>query len=345
MTTALRIAGVGMVTGIGATTPETTAALRAGKRQVAASSLVDLHGDRIVGSFVLPVSPSGGAVRRAFTLGWAAVRDCLAEAGPWPGSTALLVCVPVPWGTWGDVLAPVIGESADPWPAVRELLAEHLEAQGIPVPAALRCLFAHGHAAGALALQRASELFERGEAAQVVIVGLDSHGERATLERLALLGWLRSRCSPGGMIPGEAAAALCLRPASANEGGGAVVRGVGVARETDSPSTARALTAAVSAAIAAWGGEVPKIGAVAIDLNGQRERAKEWTFTAMRTLHRHHAVPALLHPADRTGDVGAASVPLLLGLLARGGHVPGVSLAVASSLDGLRGAVLLEVDP
>jgi hypothetical protein len=136
----------------------------------------------------------------------------------------------------------------DSFPAVVDALARELEARGVYSPAALRFVIARGHAAGALALEQAAALFERGEAAQALIVGIDTHGDRATLERLGLLGALKSRGSPRGFLPGEASAVLCLRPAS--EGScGVLVRGVGLGEEGETPSTARGLTSAVSQSI------------------------------------------------------------------------------------------------
>jgi 3-oxoacyl-[acyl-carrier-protein] synthase-1 len=92
-----------------------------------------------------------------------------------------------------------------------------------------------------------------------------------------------------------------------------------------------------------WGGQAATIDTVAIDLNGQRERSKEWCFAAMRTAYRARTAPVLLHPADRLGDVGAATTPLLVGLLASHRARRGAALAVASSTDGLRGAVTMEM--
>jgi 3-oxoacyl-[acyl-carrier-protein] synthase-1 len=100
------------------------------------------------------------------------------------------------------------------------------------------------------------------------------------------------------------------------------------------------MAAAVGQAIGSWGGDPTTIGAVAIDLNGEADRAREWCATATQTIYRRHATPVLLHPADRLGDIGAASVPLLIGLVVSA-QTPGPALIVASSRDGLRGAAVV----
>jgi hypothetical protein len=152
------------------------------------------------------------------------------------------------------VLAPV----CDDWLAIVDALAADIEAQGACVPQSLRVLIQRGHASGVLALRRAAELFTGGEASQALIVGLDTHGDRATLERLDLLCELRSRRSPGGFVPGEAAAVLCVRPAKEGDLG-AIVRGLGVEVEREKPSTACALTSAVAQAMQGWGGQAATV--------------------------------------------------------------------------------------
>jgi 3-oxoacyl-[acyl-carrier-protein] synthase-1 len=341
MSAALAVAGVGMVTALGATTRATLEALGRGERRVGASGLVNLGGEPIVGSFVGPVRRECAGAARASALALEALGECIASASPVRGVTALLACAPLPWGSFGAGLGPLFAPVRDEWPAVVDALAAELEARGARVPAALRFVLARGHAAGALAFERAAALLAGGEAAQAVIVGLDTHGERATLERLDLAGLLKSRRLRGGFVPGEAAAAVCVRAAD-SRAGGVVVRGVGVAYECGAPSTARALTRAVSSVVDAWGGGARAITTAAIDLNGERARAKEWSFAATRALWSERATPLLCHPAAQLGDVGAASMPLLVGLVARGAARPGAALAVASSRDGLRGAVVLD---
>lgn len=341
MSVALFVAGVGMVTAIGEATRETIAALRRGERRAAKTPLVDLTGDRIVGSFAMPVHADHEGAARALRLAFPALVECIETAPPVAGPSALFLCTPLSWGSFGAEFAPLLAPVREEWSAVVCAIAAEIEARGARVPPSLRFVLARGHAAGVLALEQAAALLDRGEAAQAWIVGLDTYGERATLERLALTGALKSRHVPCGFVPGEAAAVLCVRPAFP-ETCGLVVRGLGVAKESDTPSTARALTSAVSRSIDIWGGGAASIATVAIDLNGERERAKEWSFAATRTLWRERAAPLLLLPAQQLGDVGAATVPLLVGLLASGQKRPGPALALASSTDGLRGVVAAE---
>jgi 3-oxoacyl-[acyl-carrier-protein] synthase-1 len=368
---ALEIAGTGMVTALGASTRETIAALDRGERRTTQTHLVDLRGDRITGAFALPVRHDLTGAARAELLVLQALTECLDaldaldsldrgasvrgataldRGASVRARTALFVCAPLPWGAFAEDFAPVVAPVRDDWAPLTRAIATHLENRGHRGCSERPCRLHRGHAAGVFALCHIQRLFERGEATQAVIVGIDTHGDRATLERLDLAGLLKSRRSPGGFVPGEAAAVVCVRPVGRGEGepGPAtdaarwVVRGLGTATERERSSTALGLTLAVGEALSSWGGAAASVATVAIDLNGERERAKEWSFAATRTLWRERATPEVIHPADRLGDVGAATVPLLLALPAGGANRAGPALVVASSRGGLRGAVALE---
>jgi 3-oxoacyl-[acyl-carrier-protein] synthase I len=339
MRVALHVAGIGMVTAIGDDTHNTIVALAAGARRVRRAQLCDLAGERISGAFAFPVRSEHEGFARASVLAWPALVECLEELTPTRGPTALIACTPLPWGPRSGPGAAPGTPPHDNWPLVLDALANEIETRGSPVPEELRILIRRGHAGGFLALRAAAQLFERGEAAQAVIVGLDTHGEPATLEHLDRMGLLKSRRTPHGFLPGEAAAVLCVRPGAGRERG-PVLRSIAVEVETAAPSTPRAMTAAVEQAIASWGGEAASIGAVAIDLNGEADRQREWCHAATTTIYKKQATPVLLHPADRLGDIGAASVPLLVGVVVSA-QTPGPALVVASSRDGLRGAAIV----
>ncbi len=347
---ALEIAGIGMVTALGNTTHETIAALDRGDRRIVQTRLVDRRGDRIAGAFVLPVRDDLPFAARAELLAMPALTECLDSLPPVDGPTALFVCAPLPWGSFADDFAPAVGAVRDDWDPLTHTLAAHLEKHGLRGCSKRPVLLRRGHAAGVLALCHIQDLFDRGEVAQAVIASVDTQGERATLERLDLAGLLRSRRSPGGFVPGEAATVLCVRPVredssertAAGRAPRDVVRGIGLGMESDPSTTALGLTSAISDALRGWGGAPRSVTTVAIDLNGERGRAKEWSFAATRTLWRDRATPALFHPAAQLGDVGAASVPLLAGRLACRTGAFGPALLVASSRDGLRAAAVLE---
>lgn len=339
MRVALHIAGVGMVTAVGDDTNNTIGALAAGARRIRRAQTVDAAGERISGAFAFPVRAEHEGIARASVLAWPAIMECMDGLAAPRGPTALIVCTPLPWGTRSGRDASPSASAHDSWPMVLDALALEIEARGVTVPESMRILVRRGHAAGILALRTAAQLFERGQAAQAFLVGLDTHGEPATLEHLDKLGLLRSKRTPNGFLPGEAASVVCVRPATGRERGPSV-RSLGVEVETQAPPEARSMAAAIEQAIDGWGGDAASLAAVAIDLNGEAERQREWCAAATQTLYKKHATPVLVHPADRLGDIGAASVPLLLGLVASA-QPGGATLVVTSSRDGLRGCAIV----
>lgn len=339
MRVALHVAGVGMVTAVGDDTNSTIVALAAGARRIRRAQTVDAAGERITGAFAFPVRADHEGIARASVLAWPAIMECMDGLAAPRGPSAVLVCTPLPWGPRSGKEGSTSTSAHDAWPVVLDALALEIEARGVTVPESLRILVRRGHASGILALRTAAQLFERGQAAQAFIVGLDTHGEPATLEHLDKLGLLRSRRTPKGFVPGEAASVVCVRPANGREKGPSV-RSLAVEVETRSPPETRSMIATIEQALDAWGGDAAQISAVAIDLNGEEDRQREWCAAATQTLYKKHATPVIVHPADRIGDVGAASVPLLVGLVVSA-QPTGPTLVVASSRDGLRGAAIV----
>jgi 3-oxoacyl-[acyl-carrier-protein] synthase-1 len=104
------------------------------------------------------------------------------------------------------------------------------------------------------------------------------------------------------------------------------------------------LTAAFHGALSGLAGG-QRVAHTLCDMNGEVWRADEYGFAVLRTTEHFTDEAEYDAPATGWGDVGAASVPLLLGLVAtamqrpaRGTH----TLVASSSLGDLRGAVLVE---
>ncbi|PCC67842.1 3-oxoacyl-[acyl-carrier-protein] synthase-1 [Nannocystis exedens] len=221
------------------------------------------------------------------------------------------------------------------------------------IPADVR-VAGHGHAGAIEAVEQAARLVADDADALCWIAGVDSWLHADTLL------WLEDqrRCAqPGvrsGFIPGEAAGCIVLaRPDLRRRlrlPGLAVVRGVQTAQETHlRTSEAGTFGEGMSDAVAgaASGLRLPdeQVDALYSDINGERYRSEEWGFVAMRTA----AVWKSLQyeaPADRWGDVGAASVPLgaILGVQSfRRAYAPGPRAMITAGSDGgLRGALLLQ---
>lgn len=171
-----------------------------------------------------------------------------------------------------------------------------------------------GRCAGLLALHAALRALQQGQITTAVVGGIDSLIRPTVLQRLQEEEMLQSPTYPQGIVPGEGAGFLVLEKAEEAERRGvapqALLLAASLAEEptagTEEVNQALGLTTALRQAITEGGGlQAPPL--VICDLNGDRYRALEWAFAAMRTIgHLQGEVP-LWHPADCIGDTGAAS--------------------------------------
>lgn len=213
-----------------------------------------------------------------------------------------------------------------------------------------------GRAAGLAALHRAARHVREGRVAAALVGGVDSLVRPEALTRLADAGHLRTDDNPQGVLPGEAAAFVVLErePQPGVEVAGWLL-GSEVADEptvgTGDANEGVGLTRAIRGARAAAGGRPEHFPRVVCDLNGDRYRALEWMYALVRALQGLEPAPGgpansdRWHPADCTGDTGAASgiVNVVWGLTAmRRGYAHTAESLVWGASDGpLRAAALL----
>lgn len=294
------ITGRGLVTPVGLSTAASCAALRAGiaRLQELPAGLIApaSNEEKPVCGGLVPIAgladePEAGRVARLAQYALAeALNSCL-------GSTP-------PRGEIGLYLGLDDQEDATAvLAACRDLLPQ---AQAQPVT--------EGRCAGLLALHAALRALHQGQIATAVVGGADSLIRPTVLQRLLAEEVLQSPSNPQGIVPGEGAGFLVLETIEEAERRGVVPQAqllaVAFADEATAGSEevnqAVGLTTALRQAISEAGGlQAPPL--VLCDLNGDRYRALEWAFAAMRTIgHLQGEVP-LWHPADCLGDTGAAS--------------------------------------
>jgi uncharacterized protein (TIGR02270 family) len=177
-----------------------------------------------------------------------------------------------------------------------------------------RCLFFEN------IIQAATDL--RNKTCTLVLVGcVDSLCDADLLEPLAKADRLRCGTNPEGFVAGEAAGVFLLELESqARERNAAVLAfvdswGRGVEPYPSGgalPSMATGLTAAFHDAFSPLPGKGEEVGMVVVDLNGERARAAEWALTSGRIFPADRTARELKHPADCTGDCGAAMGAVLL---------------------------------
>jgi 3-oxoacyl-[acyl-carrier-protein] synthase-1 len=212
-----------------------------------------------------------------------------------------------------------------------------------------------GRSAGLLALEIAVERLVSGRSAACLWCGVDSYLAPATLDMLDGAGVLHAGGARWGFVPGEAAAACLLVTGDRVEPAGppplAVVRAAASAAERSlhergEVSLGEALTNATRAILGALP-EAERVHRIYADLNGARERVDDVGFTLARIADRVASLPCLATPADRLGEVGAASAPLFAVLAvadAQRGHAPGPNVLLWTTGPGaLSAAALLTV--
>ena len=114
--------------------------------------------------------------------------------------------------------------------------------------------------------------------------------------------------------------------------------------KTDGVCLGWGLTRAVRSALADLEPE-EAVDRIYCDQNGETYRADELGFMLARLGERFRNPADFVAPADCWGDVGAATVPLLIGLVAaaaeRGYAAGPLSLVIAGSESGRRSCILL----
>jgi 3-oxoacyl-[acyl-carrier-protein] synthase-1 len=213
-----------------------------------------------------------------------------------------------------------------------------------------------GHCGAHVALERAREILDSGEARACLIGAVDNQVQLRVIRWLEDYYRLKCRYMIDGLLPGEASCFLVVEDElSARDRGARIlaqVLSVASDREaatvlSDQPNTARGLTNAVRTALKDAGVDSPDIDAVWCDLSGESYRAREWAFTEIRLKFQTHT--ELFHPADCHGDLGAASDANLLGLAtmaqASGWARRRPLLVFAGSEGGIRAAAVVGPPP
>ncbi len=211
-----------------------------------------------------------------------------------------------------------------------------------------------GHASVLASLLEALQLLQDGRIKVAVVGGVDSYHDPETL------AWLRENRqwlgedSRSAFAPGEGAAFVALmRAGEARRSDGTedpALLGVGTAWETrliktDDACLGEGLTSAVRQAIAHLQSGKEIVDDIHCDINGERYRAEEWGFVALRLGAAFRDATVYKTPVQGCGDLGAATgaVNIVRCMQAwRRGYAKGPrALVWGSSEGGLRAAVLL----
>ncbi|RUU05887.1 beta-ketoacyl synthase [Mesorhizobium sp. USDA-HM6] len=211
---------------------------------------------------------------------------------------------------------------------------------------------AGGHAGGLLAIYHACKTLRDGKAKFCLAGAVDTYLEPETLEWLDENEQLHSEGNIYGFCPGEAAGFCLLTMLSTARAHDLQplleIVGISTASEENRIKTETVvLGEGLGAAFRLLFQDAPvdPVDRIICDMNGERYRGNEYGFAVLRNPGRFRDAADFETPADCWGDVGAASGPLFVSLVAeaeaRGYQHGPLSLIWASSENGARAVTLL----
>ena len=346
------IVGVGMMTAVGLTAPETAASVRAATMRFVETPIRDSQFE----PFTLAEVPDDGlpplvdAVAGEHTLTDRERRMLRLGALPLLEAVASL-----PTGERSPGLALALPEMQ---PGRRLDGARFLSffARQIESRFDLTRSFAvdEGRAGALVAIARAAQVIRGGQASVMLAGAIDTYRDLFVLGTLDAEQRVKSQRNHDGFIPGEGAAFLLLASAElvARAGIPPLGRLTRVALDEEpghlySDTTYRGEGLARTFAQLLSSGDVgAPVAEVFSSMNGESHWAKEWGVGYIRNRSGFLEDVTIQHPADCYGDTGSASGPLLVGLAALGmrdGYRRSPSLVYCSSDRGPRAALAISV--
>ena len=332
----LNLLGAGMVTPVGFSAPASCAAIRAGLDGIRQTRF-KFRDKWLKGGLV--TFPDGAlGIEKLALMARMAIDECLTPLRPGASQeTALLFCT---------AERERVGRVGAQGGLFDELVGVQPRASRFHPSSRL---FEAGTTGAVSALELASQLIAHAEVRYAVVAGVDSFLTAGTLRAYHDADRLLTEDNMDGMIPGEAAAAVLVARRS-DQPGAVQCLGIGWGREealpgTDRPLRGDGLTQAYKAVMADAGLGYESLDYRLTGIGGTHREFKEAALALARTMRTNRAEFEIEHPADCIGSVGAATVPLLLGMAlaaARRGYAPGPGVLCHCGDDnGLRAAIIL----
>lgn len=342
------VTGIGMRTAVGEHAIQTCASIRAGINRFAEwphfGQPLDLDGTALVASAVQPDLGKGSWTRKARKLLTMPFYEAIVDAGLFDFDEVRRRMGEYRAGVYLGAPRPDRpGSSED---ALERFLSECGEKIFAPFSPVRTDIFALDQVGGAAALAAAVADLRESQIDVAIVGGVDSFLDLVFLRSLHEAQRLKTPASAAGLIPGEAAAfAILERTGDASRRGVRSRLRIGVTalegsklhaddphEPLDRPNELAAALRAVLARLDA--SDLPRY--VITDLNGERWRFREWGLAETRCLADLPDRWELWHPADCVGDVGAAFVPLAVGVATRAferGHGLGDSMLICAGAD------------
>jgi 3-oxoacyl-[acyl-carrier-protein] synthase-1 len=293
----IAILKTGLVTSVGLTTPSSCAAIRAKVTNPSETRFIDSGGEWIMAHQVTLEQPWRGLAKLS-KMAAMVIEEALADVprNEWQ-QIPLLLCVAEP-------------ERPGRLDGLDGRLFTDIQAELSARFASQSAVVAHGRVGVGVALAHARSLLTGGFA-RVLIAATDSLISWPTLSHYEREDRLLTGRNSNGFMPGEGAGAL-LVGAVEDRAGQLVCTGIGFGREaahldSGEPLRAEGLSQSIKAALADAGCAMHDMDFRITDLSGEQYYFKEAALALSRTLRQPKVDFDLWHPAECTGEQGAAA--------------------------------------
>jgi 3-oxoacyl-[acyl-carrier-protein] synthase-1 len=334
---ALCIVGSGMVSSVGLDAPSSCAAIRCAIDNFQETRFIDQGGAWMLGASVPLEQPWSGRTKLVKMAARAIAEALTNTTGINPQETPLLLCV-------------AEQERPGRLPNLDISLLKDIEQEiGVRFHDT-SSIIARGRVGSAVALLNARTLIHQRQHQHVLIAGVDSFLNAATLSAFEKRDRLLTSQNSNGFIPGEGAAAVTLSALFHQERPqlSCVALGFGlepVTVETEGQKLrADGLTQALKAALAEAGCGMEQMDYRLTDLSGEQYYFKEASLALSRTMRVRRETLDILHPADCIGECGAAIGPAMLAVAlaaSRKGYGDGPNICCQLGNDAGQRAVAL----
>lgn len=296
----------GMVTGVGFTTPSSCAAIRVGIDAFEQTKF-KFDGDWILGSEVKFEEGFRGR-EKLLTMAAMAIDECTASIPEQHASCKIPVFIGLPESDRPGRIEGLDDSFSDELRS-RLAISPHLFAP-------CRCQ-PSGRISGTLGITWAEQQFNSGSP-YCIVAGVDTLLIAETLATYHSHRRILTETYSNGFIPGEAAAAVLLTNNS-SQNSCLWCMGMGNAMEpapigSDRPFRADGTTAAIKTALSEAQIGQEDIDYRITDANGEQRFFREAALACTRAVRYKRDILDIWHPADCIGEVGAATVPVALGV-------------------------------
>ncbi|MEN2394304.1 hypothetical protein [Pseudomonas halotolerans] len=305
MMSALWIIGSGMVSAVGLSAPASCAAIRCAIDNFQETRFIDSGGEWLIAASVPLEQPWLGRTKLIKMASRAIAEALQSTLGVDPHKTPLLL---------GVAEAERPGRLAGLDQGLLHAIEAELGLRFHPDSS----IIARGRVSAAVALLNARTLIHQGGHRHVLIAGVDSFLEGATLAAFEERERLFTSQNSNGFIPGEGAAAVVIAAPFASDQPQLACIGLGFGMEPatveaeDIPLRAEGLTQAIRAALNEAGCGLEQMDYRLTDICGEQYYFKEASLALSRSLRVRKEFFHLWHPADCIGEVGAAIGPVIL---------------------------------